>query len=507
MAMTKFRDESQRRARGRVARNAPAPDLKTIIDTIPVLAWTAGPDGAADFFNKHWLAYTGMSREASVSLGWAQVLHPEDRERVLENWQRSLANGQPVEIEARLRRADGEYRWFLARANPLRDASGRVLKWHGTSTEIEDRRRLEQALRESAETYRDILDRVPALLFTTTAQGEVEFVNAPLLRYFDRTVEDLRGWKQAEHLHPEDLPNTIALWSRAVEAGEPCTIEQRLRRHDGVYRWFQFNAVPQRDADGGVMRWYGTLTDLDDVKRQDAEIRAMQDRLSAASHVSAVSQLSAAIAHEVNQPLAAVVANSDACLRWLTMQPPNVERALRSVERIHRDATAAGDVAQRIRLLFQRAPLVKNFLDLNAVTTEVLQMLRGELHHHGVLSTRQLDPGLPAVQGDRVQMQQVLYNLVRNAIEAMAESDPENKKLSIISKAEGDEAIVLVTDSGPGLSDPHIVFEPFYSTKRSGMGMGLAISRSIVEAHGGRLWATSEPGSGTTFAFALSVRT
>jgi PAS domain S-box-containing protein len=481
------------------------PDLKTIIDTIPVMAWTAAPDGAPDFFNSHWLAYTGLSMKASVSHGWSRVLHPADRKWVLEHWQKSLSTGEAVELEVRLRRADGEYRWFLARATPLHDASGRILKWHGTSTEIEDHRRLEQALRDSVDTYREILDRVPALLFTTTAQGEVEFVNAPLLRYFDRTMEDLRAWKQADHVHPEDLPNTIALWSRAVETGKPCTIEQRLRRHDGVYRWFRFDAVPQSDSTGQIVGWYGTLTDLDDVKRQEAEIRAMQARLSAASQVSAGSQVSAAIAHEVNQPLAAVGANGDACLRWLTMQPPNVERALHSLERIHRDAMAAVEIAQRIRLLFQRAPLVKSHLDLNAVTTEVLQMLQGELRHSGILSTSQLDASLPIVQGDRVQMQQVLYNLVRNAMEAMAESDPGNKQLSISSKVVGNEAVIFVTDSGPGLRDPNIIFQPFYTTKHSGMGMGLAISKSIVEAHGGRLWATSHPGTDTTFAFALGI--
>jgi PAS domain S-box-containing protein len=505
MAMTKSRNASPRRTGGQDARSRTAPDLQTIIDTIPVLAWTAEPDGAADFFNSHWLAYAGLSREASVSLGWSQILHPEDRDRLLTYWRQAVSSGEPVELEVRLRRADGEYRWFLTRANPLRDASGRILKWYGTNTEIEDRRRLEQVLRERAEAYREILDRVPAMLVVTTAQGEVDYVNPPVLRYFDKQEDDLRGWKQAEHVHPDDLPHVIAAWTRAVADGEPCTLEHRLRRQDGVYRWCQYHAIPQRDEQGRVTRWYCTIVDFDDMKRQHAEIREMQARLSIATQTAAVSQLSAAIAHEVNQPLAAVVAHSDACLRWLTMQPPNVERALHSLARISRDALAAGDVVQRIRLLFQHAPLTKEALDLNAVTTEVLQMLRGELNNSGVRPTTQLDPGLPSVQGDRVQMQQVLSNLVRNAIEAMAGSDPVHRKLAISSAGEGDQAVVRITDSGPGISDPRIIFEPFYTTKRSGMGMGLAISRSIVEAHGGRLWATSQPGAGATFALALCI--
>lgn len=482
-----------------------APDLRTIIDTIPVLAWTTGPDGAADFFNSCWVTYSGLSSEESVALGWAQVLHPEDRERALSQWQSAVATGEPIEVEVRLRRADGEFLWFLARAHPLRDASGRILKWYGTSTEIDARIKREHLALENAETYSQILDRSPAMLFTTTAQGELEFVNAPLLRYFGTGLDALQQWKQAAHLHPDDLPKTIALWSQAVTEGVPCVIEHRMRRHDGVYRWFQFEAVPHRDADGRLVRWYGSITDLDDSKRKDAELRAMEARLSSASRMATVSQLSAAIAHEVNQPIAAVVANSDACRRWLSMDPPNIERALYSLDRIGRDASAGAEVVQRIRMLFQRAPLIREPLNLSIVADEVLQMLDGEMRQCAVEARRELDPSVPTVHADRVQIQQVLTNLMRNAVEAMIGLQDRPRVLSVISKCDGDEAVVLVTDSGPGLTDPQIIFQPFFTTKRNGMGMGLAISKTIVEAHGGRLWATSEGGAGATFALAIRV--
>lgn len=496
-------DSTHKPTRKRVRPAARTPDLQTFIDAIPVLAWTAGPDGDADFFNRSWVAFSGLSSEESVALGWLQVLHPDDRERILQEWKAAVETGEPIEMEVRLRRADGEFLWYLARAIPVRDAEGRILKWYGTSTEIDARRKQEHQVRESAESYSQILDRVPAMLFTTTAQGELEFVNGPLLRYFGTGLEALQAWKQAAHLHPDDLPHTIALWSHAVSAGEPCIIEHRMRRHDGVYRWFQFHAVPHRDGDGRVVRWFGSITDLDDGKRKDAELRAMEARLSNAAKMAAVSQLSAAIAHEVSQPLAAVVANGDACARWLRTDPPNIERALHSLERVGRDAAASADVVQRIRLLFQRGPLFKEPLNLNAVTTEVLQMLYEEIQHSGVIATQQLDPGLPTVQGDRVQIQQVLLNLLRNAIEAMAPLDGVTRTLSVSSKREGEEATILVTDSGPGLSNPHIIFQPFFTTKRTGMGMGLAISKTIVEAHGGRLIATSQPGAGATFALVL----
>jgi PAS domain S-box-containing protein len=365
---------------------------------------------------------------------------------------------------------------------------------------------LEEALRERAEDYAQLLDRVPGLLFTTTPQGEVEFVNQPLLRYFGRTLEDLQTWKQAEHVHPEDLPHTIELWSAAIASGGHCTIEQRLRREDGSYRWFQFDASPHHDAEGRVVRWYGTLTDIDNMKRQAAEIREMQARLSRASQMAGVSQLSAAIAHEVKQPLAAVLSNSDACQRWLSAEPPNFKRAIQSLRRVSRDAMAAGDVIERVRLLFRHAPAAREPLNLNAVTKEVLQMMGEELRSNGVTLTMELDPALPDVQGDRVQMQQVVSNLVRNAIEAMTGLAPSQKKLLIGSRAERDQVIVRVTDNGPGVKDPDIIFEPFYTTKGSGMGMGLAISRSIVEAHSGRLWLTSPLGRGVTFSLELAGR-
>jgi hypothetical protein len=485
------------------AQHVVAPDLRTIVDTIPVLAWTAGPKGEADFFNSYWQAYSGLSSEESVAAGWSQALHPEDRERVLQEWGHAVQTGRPIEIELRLRRADGEFLWFLARAHPVRDAAGRVSRWYGTSTEIDARRREEGLARENAESYKQILDRVPAMLFTTTAQGELEFVNGTLLRYFGTGLEALQAWKDAAHLHPDDLPHTIAAWSKSVAAGEPCVIEHRMRRHDGVYRWFQFHAVPQRDARGQIIRWFGSITDLDDAKRKDAQLRALEGRLSSASKMAAVSQLSAAIAHEVSQPLSAVVANGAACARWLGMQPPNIERAMHSLDRISRDAAASVDVVQRTRMLFQRAPLVKEPLDLNAVATEVLEMLHEDLQHGGVTITRRLDPSLPLVRGDRVQIQQVLSNVIRNALEAMSASNATVRTLEVVTRGEGEQAVVLVTDTGPGLNDPDLIFQPFFTTKRTGMGMGLAISRTIVEAHGGRLWAVSGPGAGATFGVAI----
>jgi C4-dicarboxylate-specific signal transduction histidine kinase len=218
-----------------------------------------------------------------------------------------------------------------------------------------------------------------------------------------------------------------------------------------------------------------------------------------------MSQLSASIAHEINQPLSAVLANGHACLRWLSAEPANLERAKLSADRIIRDGNSAAEVIRRIRSLFRHAPLVKSFLNLNEVIEEVCSLLTEELRTRGVVLEMDLQPDLLQVAADRIQMQQVLVNLVRNGVEAMDAVDDRPKRLLIRSCARGKEIAIDVRDHGVGLSDPETVFEPFYTTKESGMGMGLAICRSIIEAHGGRLWAGANAPHGATFGFALRI--
>jgi PAS domain S-box-containing protein len=602
--------------------------LRTIVDTIPALAWTARPDGSAEFFNRRWLEYTGLAAEQALDWAWTIAIHPDDRHRVVQTWRNALARGAPCEVEARMRRVDGEYRWFLIRANASKDASGQICQWYGTNTEIEDRHRADQAVRTSEQnlrllvdsipgmvattntsgelefvnrqvleyfgrplgelqaweltdavhpddlqrvieqwreglaseqphtlehrlrradgTYhwfqyrnvpvRDIegrlvrwyglmveiddlrqakdasrateqslrllIDSVPGLVFTTKATGELEFVNRQLLDYFGKSVAALQTWAQDDSIHPDDLPNTIAAWGRAAERGQPVEFDHRMRRADGVYRWFTFRAAPLLADDGRVLRWYGLVTDIDDLKRAEDALRSMQASLARATHLATVSELSASIAHEVNQPLTAVVANAHACHRWLSAQPANVERALLSAERTARDGTAAAQVIQRIRLLFQRAPPAKAALSLNETIEEVCKLMADELRANQVALVLRLQRDLPQIAADRVQMQQVIFNLVRNGLEAAAEVI-EPKQLSIDSQCEGSEVVVHIKDTGNGIRDPSIIFEPFHTTKAQGMGMGLAICRSIIEAHGGRLWASANSPQGAVFSFAL----
>lgn len=474
--------------------------LHAIIDNIPLQAWTCEANGEADFFNHYWLAYTGLSISDSIGTGWTDVVHPDDRPALVMWWQRALYVGKPFEYELRLRGADGEYRWFLTRAHPLLDGDENLVKWYGTNTEIEHRRRAMHELREGAEAYRIILDSVPGLIFTTTPAGEVEFVNRTLLLYFCRTLDKLQGWKQSDAVHPDDIQNTAREWSKALETGEPCSFEQRLRKYDGTYRWFLFHAIPQRESDGSISRWFGTLTDLEDLRQMETQIGAMNARLAHASQLAAISELSAAIAHEISQPMTSVVANSDACRRWLAAEPPNVDRAIVTLQRISRDAEAAAQIMSNLRSLFRRDQMELVDVDLNQLVDEVLLLLARELTRLSIRTERILDPILPLVRADRMQIQQVVVNLVRNAIEAMADVRSDTRALSVSTYTIGSEVIVEVSDNGVGLPPHANVFEAFYTTKPWGMGMGLSLSKSIVESHSGRIWLEPNAGgSGTNF--------
>jgi signal transduction histidine kinase len=261
-----------------------------------------------------------------------------------------------------------------------------------------------------------------------------------------------------------------------------------------------------RDNEGRLTRWYGLLIDIDDRKIMEDALRSTQTRLSRAMQTATVGELAASIAHEINQPLAAVVTNGHACLRWLSTESPSLGKAREAAERIVRDGKEAGEVVRRIRALFRRTAIEKVALDLNDVIGEVLRLLQGETARRRVIVGTDLGQDLAPVTGDRVQLQQLILNLLLNGIEAMDSVADRPRTLFIRSLREGEDTVrVEIRDSGVGLKDPDAVFEAFFTTKENGMGMGLAICRSIVEAHNGRLWAASGVGPGTTFCFTLPL--
>jgi signal transduction histidine kinase len=247
--------------------------------------------------------------------------------------------------------------------------------------------------------------------------------------------------------------------------------------------------------------------DITERKRAEEALRRTQERLSRATQVATVGELAAAIAHEVNQPLSAVVTNAHACLRWLLANPPNLAKCREAAERIIRDGKDAGEVVRRVRALFKRTSGEKVTLDLNEVIGEVLRLVRGDAARRRIIVETDLDRNLPSVVGDRIQLQQVVLNLLLNGIEAMDPVVDRPKKLCVRSARQSVDAVVVeIRDHGVGMEDPEKAFEAFFTTKENGMGMGLAICRSIIDAHDGRLWVASTEGPGATFCFTVPLQ-
>ena len=249
--------------------------LRMVIDTIPAMAWSVLPDGAVDFLNQRWLDYAGVSLEQSIEEP-TRAMHPDDIPSALEKWLAVMTAGEPYEDEMRLRRADGEYRWFLIRTVPLRDERGNIVKWYGTSTDIEDRKRAEDAVRRSEDRLRLVVDTIPAIVWSALPDGAVDFVNDRWLQYTGLSREDSLGWRWTATIHPDDFARATDYWRTVLLSGEPAELEQRLRRSDGEFRWFLCRYVPVRDDSGKIVRWYATCTDIEDRKQAEGTLRRNQ---------------------------------------------------------------------------------------------------------------------------------------------------------------------------------------------------------------------------------------
>ncbi len=357
-----------------------------------------------------------------------------------------------------------------------------------------------------------LLQHLPVAAWTLKPDGTPDFVNQVWLEFSGQSLDFVRShpaaWMSA--VHPDDREMAAKIFWEGVRGGHDFAMETRSRRaRDGTYRWHLQEAVVVRDSEGNVLKFVGTTTDIDDLKRAEEALRQAQAELAHVTRVTTMGELAASIAHEVNQPVACVVINSNACLRWLARVADDsveIKEARETLQRIIRDGNRAGQIVARIRALFQKAEAAKEPLDLNETIREIVVLARSEIDKHRVTLRLELSPALPRVLGDRVQLQQVLLNLILNAIEAMATVQDRTRDLVIqTQRMDEREVVVTVRDSGVGLAPAGIeqVFTAFHTTKPGGLGMGLSISRSIVENHSGRLWATAHDGPGASFHFAL----
>jgi PAS domain S-box-containing protein len=339
-----------------------------------------------------------------------------------------------------------------------------------------------------------------------TAKGELETVNRPVIEYFGRPMEELANWGTSGAIHPEDLPRALELFKRSIAASIPFQFELRLRRFDGEYRWFENRGVPIRDETGRIVRWYVLLVDIEDRTRALARLQQVQSDLAHMNRLSVMGELVASLAHEITQPIATARNNARAALNFLDKRPPDLGELREALGCVVGDTDRAGNIIDRIRDQVKKAPPRKDSFDLNEAINEVIGLAGSTISGNAVSLRTSLMQESPLVHGDRVQLQQVLLNLVLNAVEAMGSVDDGPRELSISTEqTQANDVLVAVRDSGPGI-DPESferVFDAFYTTKSSGVGMGLSICRSIVDAHGGRLWADANQPRGAVLQFTL----
>ena len=607
-------------------------NLKLNIDTIPALAWSARTDGSAEFFNRHYLDFIGLSAEQASGWGWTAAVHPQDLDELATTWRRIMASNAAGETEARLRRHDGEYRWFLFRSNPLRDETGVIVKWYGVNTDIDDRKKVEEALQSSERNLSLMINAIPTFMQVSRPDGTVLSVNQTVLDYHGVSLQDVQKEDfRSRFYHPDDAERLREMRNEALKRPLPFEYEQRALGKDGRYRWFLVRYNPLLDEQGRIDRWYAVAFDIEDRKQAEAELRraydsfaeaqglshtgsfitdlvgddhnwsdeafrifdfelgskvsvqrirdiihpddlpsfesviargmtgenvtfafrivtvtgavkhvrgvahvvehvaghplfvgALQDvteskmaeealdrarsELARVARVTAVSAFTASIAHEVNQPLSGIITNAGTCLRMLAADPPDVDGARETAKRTLRDGNRASDVITRLRALFSKREFTLEPLDINEVTQEVVALSLSELQRNRMVLRSEFASDLPPVTGDRIQLQQVILNLLRNASDAMMSVHDRPRQLVIATERDADNRVRLaVRDVGVGLDAQSMnkLFDAFYTTKTDGMGIGLSVSRSIIERHNGRLWAEPNDGPGATFAFAI----
>jgi len=481
--------------------------FRELADNISQFAWTADAQGRIYWFNKRWHDYAGTTLEEMQGSGWQKVHHPAHADRVLRRIRQSFENGTPWEDTFPLRSKDGTYRWFLSRALPIRNEAGEVVRWFGTHTDVSEQIEAEMGLRHLNETLEQrveseaqerarIWDVSQDLLVVTDIEGKFLAVNPAWTTTLGWSAEDLLGKTSEWLLHPDDREKARTERSHLAQGRKRSRFRGRFRHKLGSYRRLSWTAAPDRG------RIYAVGRDVTELQRAEEALRELRRELARASRQTTMGAMTASIAHEINQPLSAIVTNGEVGLRWLTRAQPDLDEVRGALRRIVDDGLRASEVIRSIRAMFGKDRREKTPVNVDDVIREVLALTHSELESQQVTLQTELRNAHVEVMGDRIQLQQVFLNLIMNAIEAMAPVRDRARVLVMTTgSGESDETRITVRDSGTGIdpNDGDKIFRPFFTTKSHGIGMGLAICRSIIEGHGGRLWVSPGDTHGAVF--------
>jgi PAS domain S-box-containing protein len=479
--------------------------FRILADTAPVMVWMSGIDMLCNFFNKPWLEFTGRTMEQELGNGWSEGVHGDDLKRCLETYTSSFNARQSFTMEYRFRRADGQYRWILDTGVPRYLPGGQFAGYIGSAIDITERRSAE-------ERFRLVVEASPNAMIMVNTEGMIELINAEVESVFGYSRQELVGCPievlvpdRVRSEHPNHRRDYLANPEvRAMGAGR----ELFGRRKDGSEVPIEIGLSPLHTSSGLFV--LASIVDISERRQIELESARQRNELAHLARVALLSELSVSLAHELNQPLTAVLSNAQAAQLLLVKGAADSDELPQILSDIVQGSKRAGEVIRRLRVLLKKGEIHRVPLDMNEVVDSVLKLVRSDLINQRVAVQVEVAPDLPLVDGDDVQLQQVLLNLVVNGCDAMADVEIIDRRLLVRTEL-GDPKVVWVsiTDQGCGIPPEKIerIFEPFFTTKEIGMGLGLAVCRTIISAHGGKLWAVNNPKLGATLQFTLPAIT